>query len=269
MHSLTLPNWDSVIRWSEVPGDGPAIACLPGLSFAALPNFLPLMTEPEFRGRRALLIDYIGSGLSGHSARFGSSLPEHAEAVAAVLDAAGTGAACVLGYSMGGSVGIALALARPDLVARLVVCEGNLTPGGGATTRRIAAMDRQDFVARGHAKMAAARRGAVMAGDVFANFLDAAWRGADPGALFDNSVALVDLEAGFQERFLALPTERHFVYGAATFPGATGTVTPDTPDPKLLRAHGVGVHVVPGVGHGLMVEDVRAFAKAVGPVIAG
>ena len=95
MHNLALPKWDTVIRWSELPGEGRPILCLPGLSSAALPTFLPMMMQPELRGRRALMVDYIGSGLSGHSALFGSSLAEHVEAVVAVLEAAGTGPVCV------------------------------------------------------------------------------------------------------------------------------------------------------------------------------
>ena len=267
MHNLALPKWDTVIRWSELPGEGRPILCLPGLSSAALPTFLPMMMQPELRGRRALMVDYIGSGLSGHSALFGSSLAEHLEAVVAVLEAAGTGPVCVLGHSMGGTVGIALAFARPDLVARLIVCEGNVTPGGGAATRAIAGFDREDFVNGGYAEMLARRHAAVMAGDVFANFLEAARGGVDPGALHDNSVMLVALEEGFEARFLALRLERHFVYGERSFPGTTGKVTPDAPDPDLLRAHGVGVHVVPGVGHGLMAEDAAGFAQVVGPVL--
>ena len=103
MHNLALPKWDTVIRWSELPGEGVPVLCLPGLSSAALPTFLPMMMQPGLRGRRALMVDYIGSGLSGHSALFGSSLAEHVEAVVAVLEAAGTGPVGVLGHSMGGS----------------------------------------------------------------------------------------------------------------------------------------------------------------------
>ena len=88
------------------------------------------------------MVDYVGSGFSGHSETFGFSLGEHAAAIAAVLDAACKEPVHLLGYSMGGAVAISLALSRPDLVARLVVCEGNLLPGGGDASRRIASSDR-------------------------------------------------------------------------------------------------------------------------------
>lgn len=127
MGSITLTEWNTVIRWCELPGEGILLVCLPGLSFAAIPNFLPLMTQPEFRGRRTLMIDYVGSGYSGHCEGFGFSLDEHSRTIAALMDAACLEPAHLLGYSMGGAVAVSVALARPVLVSKLVVCEGNLT----------------------------------------------------------------------------------------------------------------------------------------------
>ena len=146
MQSLPLREWNTVIRWCELPGEGVPLVCLPGLSFAAVPNFLSLVTQPEFRGRRILMVDYVGSGYSGHSESFGFSLDEHSKSIAAVLDAASAEPVHLLGHSMGGSVAVSLALSRPDLVSKLVVCEGNLMPGGGDASRRIAASDQGGYM---------------------------------------------------------------------------------------------------------------------------
>lgn len=51
-------------------------------------------------------------------------LRRHAEDLAAVLDADGGGARTIIGHSMGAFVAVALAAARPDLVARLVLVDG-------------------------------------------------------------------------------------------------------------------------------------------------
>lgn len=267
MKSLMLEKWATVIRWHDLPGTGLPIVCLPGLSFAAVPNFLALLMQPGLRGRRALMIDYVGSGFSGRSDSFGYGLADHAETVAAVLDAAGTGAACLLGHSMGGSVAVQLAFDRPDLVARLVVCEGNLTPGGGVATRRFSALAEAAFVETGFARFAAGWHEAAMRGDALMDFISGARSGADPRGLHANSRALVNLPADFLDRFLALAVERHFVWGERTFPGNTGEITPDAPDPEPLRAGGVGIHVVPGVGHDLMLGDPAAFATALSGVL--
>ena len=157
MRSLSLRKWNTVIRWCDLLGEGVPIVCLPGLSFAAVPNFLPLMTQPQFRGRRILMIDYVGSGFSGHSESFGFSLDEHATSIAAVLDASCKEPVHLLGYSMGGAVAVSLALLRPDLVARLVICEGNLKPGGGEASQRIAASEQDTFVAKDHPERMRAR----------------------------------------------------------------------------------------------------------------
>lgn len=267
MRSLSLRNWNTVIRWCELPGEGVPIVCLPGLSLAAVPNFLSLVTQPQFRGRRVLMVDYVGSGFSGHSESFGFSLDEHGRSIAAVPDAACAEPVHLLGYSMGGAVAISVALSRPDLVSRLVVCEGNLKPGGGEASRRIAASDRDTFIATDDPEWMNGLAKAAVDGAALPDFLWAASCGADPRGVHANARALVDLADDFEDRFLALRLERHYVYGGQGFPGTTGKVLPDLPDPDLLRANGVGVHVVPGVGHPMMIEDPVATASVLGPLL--
>lgn len=214
------------------------------------------------------MIDYIGSGFSGWSDEFPHSLPAQAKAIAEVMDAAGTGPSIVLGHSMGGSVGIELARIRPDLVTRLIVCEGNVTPGGGVGTRRIASHDRDHYVSEVFPDDVAGWAEAALRGeDAFRSFLHGARAGVDPRALHGSSVALVNVPQDFCDMFLSLPIERHFVYGEHTFPITPDAATPDTPDPNLLRASGVGVHVIAGVGHGMMVEDVEASAQCLAPLL--
>ena len=104
-------------------------------------------------------------------------------------------------------------------------------------------------------------------GDAFPDFLWAARSGADPRGVYGNARALVDLAEDFQDRFLALSFERHFVNGEKGFPSDTGKLTPDLPDPNLLRANGVGIHVVPGVGHAMMIDDPVATASVLGGIL--
>ncbi|OZB81953.1 MAG: hypothetical protein B7X32_15160 [Microbacterium sp. 13-71-7] len=71
-------------------------------------------------------------------------LRRHAEDLAAVLEADGGGARTILGHSMGAFVAVALAAARPDLVARLVLVDGGfplaLPPGVSPDDLDIAAL---------------------------------------------------------------------------------------------------------------------------------
>ncbi len=213
------------------------------------------------------MIDYVGSGYSGHSESFGFTLDEHCRTILAVMDAACSEPAHLLGYSMGGAVAVSVALARPDLVSKLVVCEGNLKPGGGEASKRIATSDQDTFISKDYPERMKALSEAALNGDSFSDFLWMARSGADPKGIHGNARALVELAEDFEERFLALPMERHFVYGEQGFPEHTGQVTPDLPDPELLRANGVGIHVVPGVGHPMMIADPIATAKVLRSVL--
>ena len=267
LNSLYLSDWDTVIRWYEIPGEGTPLVLLPALSCSAILNFLPMLMQPKLRHRRAIMIDYIGSGASGHSQSFGYGLEDHAAAIAAVCDSAAFGPADFLGHSQGGSVAISLAFSRPDLMSRLIVAEGNLTPGGGERTRQIASEPFESFLNSGFESLRSTMAEAAKGGHAIANFLDAARIGVDPRGLHRISTALVELSDDFQDRFLNLDLETHFVWSERNFPGNTGVVTPDAPDPALLKAHGVGIHVVPGVGHTMMVEDPSASARLVAGIL--
>jgi len=74
-------------------------------------------------GRRILAPDLRGRGRS-NALPGPYGLRRHATDLAAVLDADGGGARTVLGHSMGAFAAVALAAARPDLVASLVLVDG-------------------------------------------------------------------------------------------------------------------------------------------------
>lgn len=254
MNHLYLPGHDAVIAWHRLPGADPVV-CLPGICIDAAANFLDLVTQPRLAGRGFVLIDHIGSGLSDHAPAFDHSLASHAATVAAVMDHLGLRAAPVFGHSMGGSVAIALAAARPDLVSRLIVGEGNLTPGGGSVTASIAAQSLEAFLTEGHAARLAGLRRALRDGRRGAEVLALSAARADPRALWAISRSLVHLPEGFADRFLGLDLPRTFLYGEKTHPATLGHPTPDAPDPAWLEAHGVATVTLPAAGHLLMLDN--------------
>lgn len=83
------------------------------------------LMEPLSRHRQAIAVD-----LPGHGAAVEWPVAVDArvcaEALAASLDAMGTGPATLVGHSMGGAVAAIVGLSRPDLVERLVL----VSPGG-------------------------------------------------------------------------------------------------------------------------------------------
>lgn len=76
------------IRWTEAEGEGPARVHVHGLGAASGPYTAHLSAYPELAGRRTLYVDLPGFGISDRPADFGYTLEEHADALAAVLDAA-------------------------------------------------------------------------------------------------------------------------------------------------------------------------------------
>ncbi len=101
-------------------GEGRPLVLLHGL-FGQARNFGTLQRRLAAGGRRVLAFDLRNHGSSPHAAAL--DYPAMAADVAAGLRARGIGAAEVMGHSMGGKVAMALALAEPALVLRLLVSD--------------------------------------------------------------------------------------------------------------------------------------------------
>ncbi len=101
-------------------GEGPPVALLHGL-LGAGQNFGAVQKALAARGRRVLALDLRNHGASPHAGTM--AYPEMAADVAGTLRAEGAWPAAVVGHSMGGKVAMALALAEPAGVERLVVAD--------------------------------------------------------------------------------------------------------------------------------------------------
>jgi pimeloyl-ACP methyl ester carboxylesterase len=259
MKSHYLPEHKSFIRYYEIYGEGEPILYLAGLSFSILGSMLSVATHPKMRHRRAILVDYLGSGFSDHPQNFDYTMESHARSIADVLDNESIKSVTVVGHSMGGTVGIMLALLRPDLVSNLIVGEGNVTSGGGVATRKIAANDKDKFVGEVYPALKKERHEAAIEGDVMSNRLNNLWATVDPAGLYGNSKALVEVSDELKDQFFQLSMPRTFIYGEKTLPEKAGDAGQDAPDPKELEAHGIQIGVVPNAGHGQMFDNLDGF----------
>ena len=113
------------IRWEE-EGTGEPLVLVMGLGGAgsAWSRLVPLLA----RDLRVIWLDNRGTGRSDRIGATGTRMGGLVADVVAVLDAAGIGAAHVMGTSLGGMVAQALALERPERVASLVLAA--TTPAG-------------------------------------------------------------------------------------------------------------------------------------------
>lgn len=104
----------------ETAGSGPALVLLHGFTASAA-TWEPHMGEFA-RRYHTVAVDLLGHGLSDapdDPRRYG--IAHHVEDVVGVLDRLGIRRASVLGYSMGGRVALALAIAAPDRLSALVL----------------------------------------------------------------------------------------------------------------------------------------------------
>ena len=255
MDALYLPEWAAFLRYSDLPGERPALVYLPGLGLAVAGTFDRCIVEPALRRHRQVLLDVLGAGLSDAPEAFSYTLEAHATTVAAVLDHLDLQGSTLIGYSFGGSVAITVAATRPDLVGRLVVAEPNLDPGGGFLSRRIADQGEEAFRRAGHAALVSDSLARASGGNRSWAVTSGMLRVAAPHALHRSAVGLVaGTQPTMRERLLGLPIPRALLRGEAS-----GSDHGE----RELGARGVTLHTVPGAGHGMPWENPDGFMSAV------
>jgi pimeloyl-ACP methyl ester carboxylesterase len=247
----------SLLRFHDLAGHGPALLFVHGLGCAGSCDYPAVARAPALAGRRVLLVDLLGFGLSDHPSDFGYAVADHARVLAELLDALAPelgGPVDLYGHSLGGSIAIELAAARPDRIGRLVVSEPNLRAGGGAFSRPIAAQAERDYLATGHLAAVAAERAA-------GNHL---WGGSlaisSPLAVHRAAASLVrGAEPSWLDVLLGLSLPRAAVWGARSMPD---------PDADLLAAAGLPLRLVPDAGHSMAHDNPAGLAAALAAAVA-
>ena len=89
MRSVPVPGSGAVIRYHDLPGDVPAVVLLHGLGAAGSSDLVGAACHPPLDRRRRLVVDLLGFGFSDRPQDWAYRLEDHADAVAAVMDAAG------------------------------------------------------------------------------------------------------------------------------------------------------------------------------------
>ncbi|ASQ99249.1 alpha/beta hydrolase [Streptomyces sp. 11-1-2] len=240
------------IGWTGTAGagdGGPPRVYVHGLGASSAVYHAHIAAVPALAGRRSLFVDLPGHGISDRPADFGYTLEDHADALAAALDAAGVRGAKLIGHSMGGSVAIVLAVRRPELVSRLVLTEANLDPDPPLTagSSRISTYTEDAFVRGGGFEETLERIGPVWR---------ATMRLADPTALHRSACALArGTRPTMREMLLGLEIPRMYLVGG-NGEELTGR--------EELTAAGVTVRTVPGAGHNVMFDNAPGFAAAIG-----
>ncbi|MBP0454446.1 alpha/beta hydrolase [Kitasatospora sp. RG8] len=247
MRQATVTPSGDRIRWVELPGVEPARLFLHGLGASSPVYFAAAAAHPLLAGRRSLLLDLLGFGISDRPADFPYTLEAHADAVAAAIRGAGLEQVEVVGHSMGGAVAIVLAHRHPGLVANLVLVDAGLdpvTPARGPGVGGLASFTEEEFLAGGREQTE------EWAGPLWWSTM----RLAGPEALHRSAVH----RAGgtvppLRELLLGLEVPRTFLH-----PAADG----EPVGADRLREAGVELVAVPDCGHNIMFDNPEGFAEA-------
>jgi pimeloyl-ACP methyl ester carboxylesterase len=188
-----------------------------------------------------------------------------AEDVAETLGAMGLGQVALLGHSMGGKTAMTLALARPELVSRLVVADIAPVTYPPRIVRTVAAMQTVPLrpgLTRREADAALAAAGVAEAG--VRGFLLLNLRMDGPAPVWrlglDHIAAAMPAIEGFPDP------------GSATYPGPVLVLAGETSDYIQVADHSrfraifpdVRFATIPAAGHWLHAENPAAFLDAVG-----
>jgi pimeloyl-ACP methyl ester carboxylesterase len=121
--TIVLSPAESLRVTVEGPEHGPTVVVVPGIVSPAFAfrNILPPLAEAGIRG---VVVEPLGIGWSSRPGDADYSHTAQAARIAAVMDTLGVRQAIVMGHSIGTAIALRLALARPDLVSRLLLVEG-------------------------------------------------------------------------------------------------------------------------------------------------
>jgi len=255
-----LPGDRAFIRFTEIPGDDPPLLWLHGMMCSSTGELIQAAIQPELRGRRQLLIDFLGYGYSDRPTGFGYALEDHARTIVAVIDALALTECGVIGHSMGGGVGILVASARPHSVSLLIMAEGRLDvdPVGPDP---IAAQSEQDFVEQGFADLldGQTRDAEALPGGLRAAHLGIT-RLVAPHALHRAEVARGrETDPPLRSLVKDLQIPRWYLDGSESEPWGPR---------DDLEAAGVEFRVVPDTGHMMALQNPRGLAQTIAEILA-
>ena len=253
MKQYLLKKEGYAVRYQDLPGVEPPLVFLHGLGCASSFEYPAVMAEPDFLGRRALLIDLLGAGYSDQPLASGYSVEQHAAYLNEMLTSLDLHQIVLFGHSLGGAVAICLAGLLGERLFSLILTESNLDPSrGSAVSRKIGSQSSEAFLAHGYADLLArAQKSNPLWGATLAHWLpEAAWR--------ISRSAVQGGATSWRQQLYALQKPKSYLFGGHSLPSE---------DVDALRAHGVRVEIIPDAGHSMALENPAAIAETIAMIL--
>ena len=259
MKPVYLPAERAFLRYIEVPGADPPLLWLHGWQCSSTGELMATAVQVALRGRRSLLIDFLGHGYSDRPPNFAYTREAHARTIVALIDALGLTECGLVGHSMGGAVAVHVATARPAIVSLLIMAEPAIDAGG---EEPFGGLTEDQFVATGFRELLESQ---AQEAEAQPKGLRAAHLGitrlVEPHALHREGVSLEHGTSPSVRLLLgALQMPRWYLHGQLS-----------DPEPDLqrdLEAMGVRWQVVPSTGHVMGLQNPEGFAQTVAKALA-
>lgn len=258
MKAAYLPDDRAFLRYIEIPGEDPPLLWLHGWQCSSTGELMPAAVQAPLRGRRSLLIDFLGHGYSDKPLDFAYGLEDHARTIVALIDALSLSECGLVGHSMGGAVAVLVAAARPTVVSWLVMAEGNVGPQGDD---RLHGQTEDEFVERGFPDLLA---GQSKEAEAQPDGIRAAHLGitrlVEPRAIHREAVS-EERETNPTLRSLLrnLEMPRWYLFGELS--------DPEPAFEQEMAVAGVGWKVVPQTGHPMGLQNPEGLAQTIAEVL--
>lgn len=208
-----------------------------------------------FNGRKLIVPSLIGYGKSSKPAGFSYELEEQAESLYLLMGKLGVAKADVVGHSMGGIAAILFTGRYPEKVGRLIAAEPNLRTEHAKISLKITGCGSEEEFEK-----------------CFPDFINRYNREDKPSAyrffktlrqteyfvLYRSALSILKNAKGpAYEKFIGIAGPRWY------FKGEKSWLALDDADREAFGRQGIGYHVVPEAGHGMMGDNPGEFYPAV------
>lgn len=254
--SLYLSELDCFIRYYYIDGLEPARVYLHGAGDCGFRHF-NVATHHKLSGHKTLIIDFIGHGYSDKPRDFDYSIDKQAKFIIKILEKEKIAKSQIIGYSMGGTVGVFIAIQRIDLLDKLILYESNIIAGGGEWLRKFASVNESEFTDNIDPNYIIEMRKKAVEGDEKAQ--ESLTFMGDSKIYYRSVVALVNLPMGLKSKFLGLNIPIAYVFGEKNYPENISRATPEIPTLKEMRKNNIKIGVVPKAGHEMISDNLEGY----------